>query len=409
MAAVDLNNLLSSYDNLNNFMKGEKTISHLKCIGESKDLSKIESFNNSNKIVIIAKLYLSIIKDVFLGLITKPFYLHKTSIYFQKAEISHKKILLITTFGNQLLMPGINRVSPKYINSSFDTRKIDSKIKNLQVEKDENKHLEILSPANFPNGLCRGMCDWFNFLYENTKLSFVDRPIEDHLKAIASLFRDGAPIEGFLCHLHPGINKIKSSVYLVSHNIHVFARPLDVKKVKTYLKQLPLGFHHVSFNRHVINIIKASNDCTYIWDPNMGLIKIKDLNFEDAFFNYFKQLGRTYNIRDGFIIHSFEKDLQLNIFRKVKKISSEIFIIKKSKKMKSVYEYIFKKSNLRRKIEFPAILTANFLKLFYNDFREKTVKEIFAKAYKKSDYLEILRKNTSLSRQSLDLGFKTLV
>ncbi len=77
--------------------------------------------------------------------------------------------------------------------------------------------------------------------------------------------------------------------------------------------------------------------------------------------------------------------------------------------MKSVYEYIFKKSNLRRKIEFPAILTANFLKLFYNDFREKTVKEIFAKAYKKSDYLEILRKNTSLSRQSLDLGFKTLV
>ncbi|NGX31987.1 MAG: hypothetical protein K1060chlam4_00025 [Candidatus Anoxychlamydiales bacterium] len=408
MAAVDLNNLLSSYDNFNSFMKGEKPISHLKSIGESKDLSKIEPFNNSNKIVIIAKLYLSIIKDVFLGIITKPFYLHKTSIYFQKAEISHKKIRLITRFGNQLLMPGTNRVAPNYINSSFDTRKIDSKIKSLQIVKDENKHLEILSPANFPNGLCMGMCGWFNFLYENTKLSFANKPIEDHLKAIASLFRDGAPIEGFLCHLHPGINKIKSSVYPLSHNIHVFARPLDVKKVKTFLKKIPLGFHHVSFNRHIINIIKASNDCTYIWDPNMGLIKIKDLNFEDAFFNYFEQLGRTYNIKDGFIIHSLEKDLQPNL-NKAKKISPEIFIMKKSKNIESAYEYISKKSNLRRKIEFPAILTANFLKLFYNEFREKTVKEIFAKAYKKSDYLQILCENIILSRQALDLAFKTVV
>jgi len=409
MTDVDLNNLLSSYENFNNFMKGEKPISYLKSIGESKDFLKIKPFNNSNKIVIIANLYLNIIKDIFLGILTKPFNLHQKSSYFIKAKFSYRKIKLINIFGSQFLMPGMNRIIPNYMNYSFDKNKIDSKIKELLYEKDENKHLEILSPANLAKGLCRGMCDWFCFLYENTKDSFANKPIEYHLKAISSLFKDGSSIEGLLCHLFPTINDIKSCVYFCSHNVNIFAHPIDEKKVKTYLKQIPLGFYHVSFNRHVINLIKASDDSTYIWDPNMGLIKIKDKNFEDAFFYYFEKLGRTYNIKDGFVIHSLEKDLKQISLKKVKKISSEIFILKESKKIKKIYEYISKTSDLRLNIEFPVILTANFLKLFYSKFREKTIKEIFSKAYKKSNYFQRFHKNVNLYKEAIDLGLKTIV
>lgn len=290
MTKANVSAVLSSYSNYCNFMKGEKSISRLQKIAKEGEIKKNEFYEK-------IKLSFNLLKENFLMLITAQSLERFTPHYYKAKELINKINVLKKTLilGNRILVKSKNMVSYKYTYEDVEiaTKDIDKKIKQYISDRDKTKKVINL----FDTGVCRGMSEWFTYLYFKTMDCFKDRSKEFHIKAVAENFKYGSPVEGALLQMFPHSNsRIDPPIFFQGLYAQRFANPLK-KREETIntLKKLPLGIYNLvtlgngKDKGHACILIKLSSDLLYYWDPNYGLIKIMGDNIESTFLDLYKK------------------------------------------------------------------------------------------------------------------------
>jgi len=144
-------------------------------------------------------------------------------------------------------------------------------------------HLEL----RHKGGVCRGISDWFLYLYLQTNHLYADT--QKHMVALSKIFADGAPIEAVLGQsLHERKGKILSLE--IGKNVTWFSEPIqtldlievsgkrqikDPSVVEKELANLKVGAYQCSFPNHSCVFIKTSEELSYWFDPNSGVVEIK--------------------------------------------------------------------------------------------------------------------------------------
>ncbi len=135
-------------------------------------------------------------------------------------------------------------------------------------------------------GICRGMSNWFVYLYLNTKDQFADP--RSHMSALGKLFQDGGGSEatllqslyikkGSLLGLKVGIQPIHSHGTLSTPVLKQATSDWNSSmnpQVATKLQNLPAGVYRTNVPRHAMAYIKINDTLSYFFDPNEGLIEI---------------------------------------------------------------------------------------------------------------------------------------
>lgn len=112
-----------------------------------------------------------------------------------------------------------------------------------------------------PEGVCRGICTYFEGLYLHGRARFPNAP-EAHLRSIASRLAEGATEKAALlqalCFTDALIGATRSEL------------PRDVN-----LAELENGLYEIWFPRHRILFIKEAADKQFLVDPNQGVIALQ--------------------------------------------------------------------------------------------------------------------------------------
>ncbi len=138
-------------------------------------------------------------------------------------------------------------------------------------------------------GICRGMSDWFNYLYLQTQHLF-EHP-RDHMIALGNVFIKGGPREAVLLqslHINKGklLNVRMGSLqykkqfvapYVIALKPSLNGTGLAVanynRAIKT-IENLPLGSYRLLVPKHACAFIKVSPYLSYFFDPNFGVLEI---------------------------------------------------------------------------------------------------------------------------------------
>lgn len=136
---------------------------------------------------------------------------------------------------------------------------------------------------NHREGICRGMSDWFLYLYLKTKSQFNDP--RAHMRALGKQFSKGGGEEATVLQ-SLFINKGK----LLSLNIgfqptHSRRPTSTVMRMNWHseseanrtqdLQALPAGAYAIRFTNHQMAFIKCSDNLAYYFDPSVGIIEIQ--------------------------------------------------------------------------------------------------------------------------------------
>ncbi len=116
-------------------------------------------------------------------------------------------------------------------------------------------------------GVCRGISDWFCYLYLMTAESF-DDPIA-HLQAVSEQFKEGAPREAALL-----------------HSFNASEALLDLHAAEYRGEPLPCGIYAVNLERHRMNYIKCGQELHFLFNPEGGLIRLRNA---DAVMSYIRE------------------------------------------------------------------------------------------------------------------------
>ncbi|NGX53195.1 MAG: hypothetical protein KR126chlam5_01508 [Candidatus Anoxychlamydiales bacterium] len=331
MSSVHLPKALSSYDEYAKFMSGKEHISKLKAVSMSKESFSIDKFPYLKIVLSIFKNFVVVNVHANLSRIKWPYYtvFKKHDPHNDKVDKAAMELLNKIRFGTNHLVTSANKVSPDYEDISIDLTRVDKQIKDTLIDKHKGKNSLELNEKN--NGICRGMSTWFDFLYTNTKEMFKDKPSESHIKAVANIFKNGSPIEGYLMQKFATALPIQNKLYMNSVYAQKFDDPFSkIKDTQDVLKQLPIGNYMLMANCHACNLIKVSDDCMYFWDPNLGLLKIKDSDLEKAFLNVFKKVLCKDGKKNSFVL--FKRDsTSNNNLPNVSEVKPDIFIFQGSR------------------------------------------------------------------------------
>lgn len=135
----------------------------------------------------------------------------------------------------------------------------------------------LFGPSGFfnANGLCRGMSNWFLYLYFQTRPAF-DNPVI-HMRYVTRQFAHGAPPQAALLHLfNPHVRPRPVAAHLPSLQITEFFRRFSTNSsvtnqaIAAELNELDSGAYTVFSSRHQFNFIKIDDDLSFIFDPNYG-------------------------------------------------------------------------------------------------------------------------------------------
>lgn len=167
----------------------------------------------------------------------------------------------------------------------------------LRVRKFENNQCKFSSYSQkrflMLDGICKGMCDWFTHLYFKT-LPYYSTP-DVHLQSIAKLFENGAPRQAEILQLFGwaedelrnfilGLEIKKGDRVLLNDKTLLSIKNLKEDKTNPslFIKDLPSGVYSVelmAFDQgHAISYFKISENVGFIFDPNIGLIKLARIN-----------------------------------------------------------------------------------------------------------------------------------
>jgi hypothetical protein len=135
---------------------------------------------------------------------------------------------------------------------------------------------------NHQNGICRGMCDWFMYLYLNTKEQFSDP--RSHMCMLGKQFKNGGGQEptflqsinikkGKLLGLKVGTQNVGSP----SKCLHKWATVEWNSRKSEMVQQLqniPPGVYSTWVPRHATAYIKIHDSLGFFFDPNHGITEI---------------------------------------------------------------------------------------------------------------------------------------
>ncbi len=140
------------------------------------------------------------------------------------------------------------------------------------------------------DGMCRGMCFWFVFLYFKTQGQFPD--IEQHLRAVGQQFAQGASREAaFLQSLDPEKPPLYDLLRLNTHynysKIGTTGKTIEQIFREFYVR--PPGVYGIYTSTHNVIYIKIDENRQYLFEPNKGCIKIASNElFKKAMERYFE-------------------------------------------------------------------------------------------------------------------------
>jgi hypothetical protein len=137
-------------------------------------------------------------------------------------------------------------------------------------------------------GICRGMSDWFNYLYLHTRDFFADP--RNHMLTLGKVFAEGGPKEAiFLQGIYTRDGKIlnmkigmKTGRSLPKPNQRIALKVNGGKRelvnpalAEKQIDSLKPGIYEVRFPVHQCSYLKVSECLSYYFDPNLGILEIK--------------------------------------------------------------------------------------------------------------------------------------
>ncbi|MBN2479680.1 MAG: hypothetical protein JXA94_05580 [Parachlamydiales bacterium] len=291
---MDLTKVLGSYSEYQKFMKGEEPIAQFKENGKKNIEYLGYNSNFYKRAKNISRLSLTIFKEYFLTMITTYHYFPEINPHFIKAMESSHELKQVYELGSRFLVPSKNCLSEDESQRSVPLKLIDPKLKKHLFVNEENEKVLNLSDKD---GMCRGMSEWFIYLYLNTYKDFKNR--ESHIIAIANLFKKGSPVEGVLSQKFYRVSNFYTPLAMESiYTLSIFDLPHTKTNAIKSLKLLPNGIYKTSHdvrnaNPHAAVLIKLSDKCVYFWDPNIGLIKEDGKNIENRIIKYHENICRN--------------------------------------------------------------------------------------------------------------------
>jgi hypothetical protein len=123
------------------------------------------------------------------------------------------------------------------------------------------------------DGICRGMCLWFIFLYFKTQGRFTDSM--QHVRAVGQQFEQGAARQpAFLqsLALSPLYNLLKLNVQQDNSKISVAGKTQE--QILCEIQRRPPGVYSIYTSSHQVVYIKIDDNEQYLFDPNIGCIRI---------------------------------------------------------------------------------------------------------------------------------------
>jgi hypothetical protein len=127
-------------------------------------------------------------------------------------------------------------------------------------------------------GCCRGMSEWFFYLYFQTQRDFQDQ--DAHVQAVGRQFSSGAPSEAVLlqvmCPSDRNLLGLKGKEVCVITASDPPSADSHHQRITELFKSLEPGAYAVNLPRHRLNYISLSPNLGYLFDPTDGTMTIKD-------------------------------------------------------------------------------------------------------------------------------------
>lgn len=186
-----------------------------------------------------------------------------------------KEVYLLASlflYGAQLIAPLYNvyagRAEEVYLTPSLSSSELSADPEIADILRDQT------TVDFYQAGVCRGITSWFLALYLRTRDSYMDR--DEHFRAVASIFQDGAPpqaalLQALLYPEEPILHLKRREVQSTSLN-----RPLQ--EVGTLILALPSGVYEVWLPYHRMAYVKVHAALGYLINPSIGIIKVEGEN-----------------------------------------------------------------------------------------------------------------------------------
>ena len=172
---------------------------------------------------------------------------------------------------------------------------------------------------NHHHGICRGMSNWFLYLYLKTKDQFSDP--QSHMAAIGRQFAEGGGMESTLLqsiYLRKG-NLLNMKVGTqVAHSPGTFVTSLykytpsewksSTELIVCQLQNMPAGAYEVGLPLHDVTYVKINNRLGFFFDPNHG---ITEINGDAVGENLYELISKT--LRNTGEFSKEHKDLILHV------------------------------------------------------------------------------------------------
>ena len=151
---------------------------------------------------------------------------------------------------------------------------------------------------NHRDGICRGMSDWFLYLYLKTKNQFnVPRA---HMRALGKQLSKGGGAEATLLQ-SLFINKGKllglNIGFQPTHSGHAVSTVASInwnseseENRTQFLQALPAGAYAIRFSNHQMAFVKCNNNLAYYFDPSLGIVEIEGAEMIDKLQVFMKAL-----------------------------------------------------------------------------------------------------------------------
>jgi hypothetical protein len=147
------------------------------------------------------------------------------------------------------------------------------------------------------NGICKGMCYWFAFLYFKTKDRFTDP--QQHIRAVTEQFAKGAPRQAaFLQSLKPAsiYELLRLNVQEDSSKVSVAGKTRD-QICRELQFRAPGVYGIITTSPHFVIYVKVDDNHEYLFEPNKGSINISTPElFKKAMDRYFDTHDSTKEI-----------------------------------------------------------------------------------------------------------------
>lgn len=121
-------------------------------------------------------------------------------------------------------------------------------------------------------GICRGMCHWFIYLYFKTKDQFTDP--EQHVRSVGQQFERGASRQPAFLHsltLHPLCDLLRLNVDQNNSGIGMAGKTPE--QILREFQCRPPGVYGIYTSSHQVVYLKIDDNRQYLFDPTMDASK----------------------------------------------------------------------------------------------------------------------------------------